>query len=877
MPYPKKLSVIAILALLVYSCSDNSQTRWTSLVSSETSFIIVPGTDATLDSVLTSQYIPFLDDVSSSAIQVIARIDSAAARPLPLKSILLYPGTDQKLQPVWVTQSDDDFVQTLKAKYAREFAQNEYQFNETPILSLQIDNRRIFAAQINNLLLISEASLGIEHSIRAYRGFGPAADLDGLAINPGTIIVNTPSLDQWVSQLARVTYHPSIKNAFKGTRPVSVSFTQNANEQETQVQLSGTIPLSGDAKSPLVSTISNAAGPITLDQYISSNAAAYGIFQSPPPNLPTEAIPDTTDADDFLLNNPEEYDQFAGALGSEFAIVMYTQSGFLSTGEHLFIRKVSDSAGLRNELEQLKTRASVEKVEDVYFVQSYLLGRLIGSRLSDFKDFYVNITGDAVVISKRKGLAEMVASDRNRRRVISYNQSYQKIKDTLADELSSLFVAGPEFYSFLTPFLAGENYVDALTSPFNYIALTTRLDEQQEGLSLNISTFKGQQNNNPYQENWLFSTGGAALSGNPVFGNVGGSFNDEVAFATKTGNVYVIAADGTLVQEYNTGSDVPVGSPVIYDWYGSGEKVILIAAGNKIYGWDAGGDLLPKFPFELNEQITTPLTIADLDENRFPDAVVATADRKLHVLSGRGSNLTGWPVTTNTRVNSAPVVDYVNGRPAVIAFSSNAVHAWGANANPVNDFPIFVDAALRGSPLVFEDNILGNSVDGNLYSVGNQLQFTDSLDVSASSPNVSAVYVANGSLTGTPSTDALTVSRGGNNFSEEMILTTSASGSVFLLSKTGQLRLTKSMGQPSADNWSSFITDINSDGKSDIVALANYGRLYAWDIETGDRIFDLPTTGMSYLGIKDVDGDGLKELVAQTEDGVQSWTINRGQ
>jgi len=303
-----------------------------------------------------------------------------------------------------------------------------------------------------------------------------------------------------------------------------------------------------------------------------------------------------------------------------------------------------------------------------------------------------------------------------------------------------------------------------------------------------------------------------------------------------------------------------------------------LAAGSKIYGWDDNGDLLPKFPFELNEQITTPLTIADLNENRLPDAIVATADRKLHALNGRGNNLRGWPVTTNARIRSAPVVDYFENTRAVIAFSSNAVHAWNATGDALENFPTFVNAALNGSPFVFEDTILGNAVDGNLYAIGGESQFSDSLDVSGnSSQNVQAVYVSNSSLTGTPSAAELTVKNDGDRFSEKMILTTSSNGSLFLLSPDGQLRLTKSMGQPSADNWSSFITDINSDGKSDIVALANYGRLYAWSVETGERIFNLPTAGMSQLNITDLDGDGLKELVAQTEDGVQSWTIDGGQ
>jgi hypothetical protein len=878
MVYLKKLSFLALVTLLACSCTNTTQSNWTQAISDETSFVIIPSKDAVIDSVLQSRYLPFLEDVSGSAIPLISKIDSAAGQSLSLKSILLYPATGQKLQPIWVAEAVNDLRERLKNKYAQKFTQNEYYFHDTPILKLQIESRWIFIAQISNLLLISESSLGIEKSIRAYRGTAPAADLSRLDMQAGSIIINTPSLDKWAAQLARVTYAPALQDAFEGTTPALLTFTDSGSDEENQLKFTGTIPLTDGPESPLISALSYEAKPITLDAYISSKAAAFGIMHAAPAAKPTESLPDTTAADAFLLNNTEDYDEFANTLEPEFGLVMYAESGFLTTGEHLFIRKLKDAEKLRAILEELSNRGSIEKVEEVYFVQSYLISRLIGSPLSNFKDFYLKIIGDAVVASKRKGLAETVASDRSRRRVMIYEQTYKEIRKNVPEQLSSLFIAGPEFNSFLSPFLAVDSYVDALTSPFSYLALTTKKDESQQRLAFTLSTYKTKKENKPYRENWLFPTNGAELSGEPVFGNVGGSYINEVVFATKTGSVYVLAADGTLIQEYSTGRDVPMGSPIVYDWYGNGENVILLAAGSKIYGWDDNGDLLPKFPFELNEQITTPLTIADLNENRLPDAIVATADRKLHALNGRGNNLRGWPVTTNARIRSAPVVDYFENTRAVIAFSSNAVHAWNATGDALENFPTFVNAALNGSPLVFEDTILGNAVDGNLYAIGGEPQFSDSLDVSGnSSQNVQAVYVSNSSLTGTPSVAELTVKKDGTSFSEKMILTTSSNGSLFLLSPDGQLRLTKSMGQPSADNWSSFITDINSDGKSDIVALANYGRLYAWSVETGERIFNLPTAGMSQLNITDLDGDGLKELVAQTEDGVQSWTIDGGQ
>jgi len=852
-------SIITILILSV-SCTNNSESGWSNMVPSETSFIIIPPQDATVQSILTSSYIPLLEDVSSAAIQPIVEVDSLSSEPLSVKSLLLYPGPDQKLQPVWIVNNSGDLDRLLEDTYARRFTPNRYNFEGRSILNVQINNRSVFAAPLDDWVAVSESSLALENIIRTQKGLKPGINFDDVDMGAGSLIINTPALDRWVAQLSKVRYHPKTKDLFRGTAPTVLKLSEAESEREGRYQLSGSISLTEDAKSVLVASISQKNQAISLDEYISSNAAGWGIFYDTPADKLSKTLPDTSAVDDFLMTNPAEYDAIANTLKSEFAMVMYTESGFLSTGEHLFIRKLSNSERLNKKLEQLRNRGFIKKIDGLYFVQSFGLARLLGSPLCNFKDFYLDITDDAVVVSKRKGLAERIETDRNRRRIITYKPFYKEAKKRFPDQLSSVFVSGPEFTSFLTPYLSANNYVDALTSSFNYMTVTTRLEDDGSRISLNISTFNADDNNVPFRSKWIYNTNGSELSGKPVTGNVGGSYNNEVIFATQAGIVNVIAADGTLVQQYRTGSDRPIGSPVAYDWYGTGEKIVLIAAGNKIYGWDRNGDILPKFPFVLDEDITTPLTVTDLDNDRLPEAVVATADRKLHVLNGRGNDVTGWPVTTNAPIRSAPLVDYYQGQASIIAFSGNAVHAWNTTGTPISEFPMFTDATLKGSPVLFNENILGNAVDGNLYVIGQEQLFPDSLNVSNSLKR-EALYVSNSSLTGSPFVSS-------NN-----ILTTDRNGSVFLLNAKGTLELTKSMGQASAQNWSSVITDINNDGRNDMVSLAGYGRLYAWTIETGERIFDLPKASMSHVSIADLDNDGLKELIAETDEGVQSWTI----
>ncbi|MDZ7690502.1 MAG: VCBS repeat-containing protein [Balneolaceae bacterium] len=719
----------------------------------------------------------------------------------------------------------------------------------------------------------------MENALRSYLGMTDSIDLARSDVESSSIIINTPSLNFWVEQLAKVQYRPNIKNAFSGTGPTVLNVeTLSSGESKDELRFTGTIPLQDSGRSEMISALSSENAPITLDRYISSNASSFAIFRLPPRLVPPSQVQDTTRLDSLFLANNSRYNSLAKTMDSEFSLVTYAESGFLSTGEHLFLRKLSNSDAFINQLNRLVNEGFLLRVDGTYIAQGTMLSNLIGSELCNYTDFYLNVTGDAVVISKRKGLAEIIESDRNRRRVIYYDQEYRDIRNNLPEEVSGYIFTNSDFYDFIQPYLGPDTYVNAITSQFNQLTMTFQVEEdnQNQQLAFEMRTYTREESNIPYQEQWYFPTGGSELSGEPMLADLGGSSREEIIFATETGTVYALATDGTTVMQTNTGDDQPIGSPVVFDWYGTNQQVILLAAGNKIYGWNDTGNPLPKFPFEMTEQITTPLSITDIDRNGLPEALIATANRQLHALNGRGNNINGWPVTTNAVMTSKPLVDNYRGSISVIGFSENAIHGWNSDGTTKSEFPIFINASLVGSPRTYEGNILAGAADGYLYAAGGGQLFADSLNVysnRADSANIEAVYVSNSALSGTPSVQSLSVQSGEETLTETMILTMSSNGSVFLVNEQGQLRLTRSMGQPAAQNFSPFITDINNDGQQDIISLASFGRLYAWQILNGERIYSLPTSGMQYPIVTDLDGDGNKELIAQTREGLRSWTI----
>lgn len=859
----KKLIFFLSISFLA-SCSTVVSNEWTQFVPDETPFIIIPERGASIQTVLNSKYLPLLDDVSSSSIQLIKKIDSTAVNAIQLKSILLYPGIDQKLQPIWVAKAPSDFLEHMQNSYEELYGQQYYYFNEIPVLKLRTGQRMFYASRINNLLLLSESSLGIENAIRVYRGQQPGAQLGETPLKPGSLIMNTPALDEWITQQAKVIYYPNIQHSFSGTGAATLTVAQKDTTVGGGIKLTGKIPVDDKPRSTLIKGLSSQNAPLSLGKFVSFDAAAFALFRLPPLKGFPETIADTASADSFFIDNTDVYEQIGQTLGDELAMVMFAKSGFRSINEHAFIRKIAQPTELQSILNSLVEKNILRKVEDSYFVRSSSLCLLLGSKLCNLNNFYVQVEDSALIMAARRGLVELIVSDYQRRQVIIYEPFFKKIKTNLPGQISGLVVGGKDLFTYLKPFLKKESYVSALTSMADYITVSTR--KEGAGVNFTLATYNIETEEKPYIENWVFPVD-SPLTGAPVYADILGSANKEIIFATASGSINVVAADGTLIQTYSTGNEIPVGSPVAYDWYNTGQKVVMVAAGNKIFAWDESGNSLPQFPFTLNEKITTPLAVSDLNGNGLADIIVATANRKLHILNARGEPLFGWPVRTNTIVNDKPLITHFRGQPAIAAFAANTIHLWNITGRSFSGFPYFINASFTGSPVQLGDEVLGAAADGTLYAFGESNLFDNSLNSTNiqyfNNGNVEKLAVSNRPLFNSPFTS-----------SDSKIALMNVNGTIYLFSKEGNLLLAKSMGQAPAKEWEPVIVDIDNDERLDVVALAAYGRLYAWDIETGERIHDLPTEALSHVNIGDIDGDGLMEIVGQSEAGIHSWTIN---
>jgi len=864
------------LTFTMAGCSQNSP-HWSDIIPDSALYVIVPGQGSSVTDILDEPYIPLLDDSTPSVLQLSTNIENTGSGNAVVHALFLYPDTATDWQPVWILQPSEGLMNQLKQNYQKEFAQNRYDFGGHTVEKLFIADREIYAADVGNYMLFSESSFGIEQSIRTIGSDGRAMDLTRDQTDPGTFIANTPALDTWVMQMAKTSYRPSLLNLFSGSMPVEFSLDNRADTTVVNWNLNGTLPISDDP-STLLRGIRSPAKPLSLDKYISANAASFSILQISPPAAPVSNKDANFEADRFLTANPEIWQTIASSLNRELAFVTFAESGAESSSEFMFLRKLDDSSALQAQLETLTEAQLAEKNGQTYAIQSRELGHLIGSELNTMSSFYLTITNNVAVLAQRKGLAESVAGDANRRRVMFYDDDYRKVRDTLNAELSSLtYVDARKFGTYIQPWLNPQTYFPAIASRLDLLVISSIASPDDSSAELDIASFRKEVSDDPFRERWVFPLSSEEFTGAPLLADITASGRDEIIFSTGIGTLYVLAIDGTEFFRANTGSDRPVGPPVVYDWYGNNRNVILQAAGNKIYAWNTNGAVLPNFPITLDEQITTPVIIRDVTRNGIAEIIVATADRNLHILNSRGQAISGWPNSVNSVINDQPLITTIDGELQIVAVSENTLHGWGINGGITEGFPVFLDSPLSGTPGSNRSHLLGAGRDGNLYSVGSAKLFSDSLATAATDGpegvTLQQLRVSPDALNAQPYTRKLLIREGDEFLREELIVVQSSNGSVFLYNTNGDLRFTTSMGQPASGSAGPILVDIDLDQRMDIVSLGDFGRLYAWNILTEERLYGLPTTGMEHPLITDLYGDGNNEIIAFTREGLRCWTI----
>jgi len=588
-----RLFWVFALSLTVLSCQKIPQKPWSSTIPGYVPAVLVFPESTTLNQALQENYMPFFDDLSKSAIPVVQKLSATSSHSIDVKAMILFPKESTQWSPVWVATTNPDFLKTVDTTFVKRYTQQQYKFHGITIHKLFLNDVILYVTELKKWTLFSKSSYGIEESIRTYLGLIPAIDTKDTKLQAGTLVLNAGHLDQWVNMEAALKYRPLFHHAFTGLNPVDFHVSSTDTSNNKKIKITGTVPLGPDSvQSALTQSLSQAPRRFQLSRYIPADAASFALMQAPRTEVP-DSLAEPTRLDSVLLAQQNTYTQIKNALDPEWSFVTFDPGGFLSVGENLFIRRLNDAGQFQSQLNNLVDNGYIKKTGNTYYIRSSVLAHLVGTPVCTYTTFYIGTVGGSAVLAPRAGLITRLQSDWSQRRTMYYSDHYKSIRKEFPVQVSSFFfVQSNRFQQYIKSYLTQNNSVSAITSQFDALGASLVRDKSSK-LSLLAHTYSTRQSNKPYQEQWFYAMNGANLTGEPAMANLGGNTHDELVVSNDADKIAILAADGTVLNQMETIGGTPVGSPVVYDWYGNGQNAVLIASGNKIYAWNSSGDLLP--------------------------------------------------------------------------------------------------------------------------------------------------------------------------------------------------------------------------------------------------------------------------------------------
>lgn len=872
--------VITVVSVFGLSCSAPKVDHWIDAVPESTPALFVLDSTRPVDVSLNDPLSVIAAQASSTDNAEIIRLVSESGQSgVSLEAMAAVPSNADEWKPVWIMRAPDGTAEQASVRYSRPQTADGYSFQGNRIYMLFIsDSLVMFALQSGDYMFVSESSFALESFARTISGEKNSMDVSPSELVSDKWFINIGYMDELVATETAVRYRPLLNNVFNGGGVAHLTYFQSTSG----AQLSGTLELNQANASNLVRAFTSSNHRTIMDRYVSEDAALSAFYHIKASNLP--ALDEPIELDVYLSTRENERQRFNNSIGNHVAFVAFGSSGFLGASEFAYVRQVERADQLRTILDEWAQLGMAQREGDRYIVDSIVLSWLISGGLSEMGIFHLAFDNDILIATQRPALISKLLTDKDRRRTLYYTETYLNARSSFPDELASfVYTRNESLTQFLQPVLNTIQSTGLILDQFDVGALALYRDSNTDVVSVDFKSYQVEQTSQPYDDRWLVRLDGTELAGYPVLADIAGSSRTEILASTQGGIVTAIAADGTNVFRVSTGTDIPIGSPIAVDWYANNQMAVIQGAGNKIYGWSNNGAALPGFPIQLSESLSAPILITDVTRNGIPEIIAATSDRQLHVLNQRGENINGWPQSLNASIRTQPQVVNWLGSTSIVAYSENVLFAFETNGVIKSGFPLFNRAPFRGEFLIHNDFLLAGSADGTILSIGRGVLFPI-----GTAPIISPPGQSSGDLT----TQGINLAENGvvirpvvsthtiridttNTVTEPVIFAMTDAGSLFGINMQGQLRFSQSLGQPALIDHAPIVADIDRNGQSEITGIASFGRMYAWQLNSGERYFDIPTTNLHRPIFADINGNGSNELIAGTQDGLRAWTINR--
>ena len=221
--------------------------------------------------------------------------------------------------------------------------------------------------------------------------------------------------------------------------------------------------------------------------------------------------------------------------------------------------------------------------------------------------------------------------------------------------------------------------------------------------------------------------------GSPAVGDLDGDSFEEVVVSSKNGHIYVFGsvesnAPGSLLLDFDSGSFV-TATPSLGDIDGDGYDEIVFGqyGGDRLlYAINGDGTNVDGFPVELDEKVQRGVALADFNGNGKMDIVVGTDDEFIHLVHDDGT--IAWSYETGGDIRIAPSVLELNDGEKIVLAGSKDDNFYALNSDGTIRFIVETDDDITNEasildiegvgPVIFfasSNTLYAVETDGDIY------------------------------------------------------------------------------------------------------------------------------------------------------------------
>ncbi len=203
-----------------------------------------------------------------------------------------------------------------------------------------------------------------------------------------------------------------------------------------------------------------------------------------------------------------------------------------------------------------------------------------------------------------------------------------------------------------------------------------------------------------------------AIKGTPAVGDLDGDGAPELIVQTGHNRLHVFSRDLAPLPGFPAdlgGASIDIGghyfltpSPALADLGGDGAlEIIAVSLSGCVHVLSGAGATVPGWPVELGERVIASPAIGDLNADGLIEIVIATENGAVHALTADGSALPGWPAHRLRGGTSSPVLADTDGDGRLdvyIGSYDGQLYAFGHDGAPLADYPRPTRSVIHASP-----------------------------------------------------------------------------------------------------------------------------------------------------------------------------------